>query len=75
MATRIGLGKGPKINMKVADIIKLLEKLDLITVERKEYKKDGKLICADKYFIQAKFQERYDVIDGDMKQHQRKEVK
>ena len=75
MATRIGLGKGPKINMKVADMIRGLEKLDLITVKRKEYKKDGKLICSDKYFIQAKFQERYDVIDGDMKQHQRKEVK
>lgn len=78
MATSIGLGTGPKAEAKIADIIADLESNDLITVKRRPlYDKNGKLICANKYFVQARFQESYAILDRSKSiyNHQRKEVK
>lgn len=78
MATSIGLGKAKASEQKIADIIADLEINGLITVERRPlYDDKGKIICDKKYFIQAKFQENYSILDRSKSiyNHQRKEVK
>lgn len=76
MAWTIGLGTGKNAEQKIVDIITLLEELDLITVERRKLtNEEGKLICSNKYFVQAKFQTSYSILEknSSIKQHQRKE--